>query len=286
MRRPTSEPGPSSTARRAVRLLLRTNIFVAFGVVALTWYSATFAGLQPGRSLLVAGAGTLFVYNLDHLRDDRRRTLSGAGRARLAPGLRWSLLGLAALALSTGFALAPLDVLLASLPSGALGLLYGAAWAGRRLKDLPGSKAWIVALAVTWAVAALPLAANGVSLTAIRPDLFLFLLTLTALNAHAFDLRDEEIDRASGAWTWAVKLGPDRARRHMLGAAAVFALLAEGWRRWPSSGLETNDGAEMTLTFACVLAALVATRKKLPREAYGLLFDGLLLVPAAWLLLS
>ncbi len=286
MRTPTPEPGASSPARRAVRLLLRTNLFVTAGVVALTWYSARVAGLQPGVEFLVAAAGTLFVYNVDHLRDDRRRVRDGVGRPRLAVGLRWGLLMAAAAGLATGFALAPGSVLFASLPSGALGLLYGAAVAGRRLKDLPGSKAWIVALAVTWAVAALPLAANGISLTTIRPQLFLFLLALTALNAHAFDLRDEEIDRASGAWTWAVKLGPDRARRHMIGAAIVFAVLAEAWRRWPPSGIEAGDGAEMTLTFACVLAALVGTRKTLSREAFGLLFDGLLLVPATCLLLS
>ena len=265
---------------------MRTNLFVTVGVVALTWYSARIAGLEPGIELLVAAAGTLLVYNVDHLRDDRRRIRDGAGRPRLALGMRWGLVVVAAAALATGFALAPAEVLFASLPSGALGLLYGAALAGRRLKDLPGSKAWIVALAVTWATASLPLAANGMSVTAIRPDLFMFLLALTALNAHAFDLRDEEIDRASGAWTWAVKLGPDRARRHMVGAAIVFALLAEGWRRWPGSDLQASDGTEMTLTFACVVAALVATRGALSREAFGLLFDGLLLVPAAYLLLS
>lgn len=245
------------------------------GVVALTWYCAVVLNQTPGWELLVTGAGTLLVYNLDHLRDDRRQIRAGRG-PRLAPALRWILLGAAALGLLAGFALAGLPVLVAALPSGIVGLLYGAPIGGRRLKDLPGSKAWLVATAVTWAVIALPLA--GEELGRAGPELWLFVLALTTLNAHAFDLRDVGVDRDNAAWTWAAWLGPERARRRLVAAAGIATLAAAGW------AVQAGDW-ERPVTLGAITAGLLGSQRW-SREAYGVWFDGLLLLPAAWRLLS
>lgn len=273
--------------RRAARLLLHTNLFVTAGVVGLTWYCARSEGSEPGWELVVAGAGTLLVYNLDHLRDDRRRARVGGAPPRLTTTARWSLLVVAVTALATGFVLAPPAVFLASLPSGALGLAYGAALAGRRLKDLPGAKAWIVALAVSWAVIALPAAAAGAGPADIAPELAVFVVALTTLNAHAFDLRDVPVDREMGAWTWAVRLGPDRARARMMAATVGLLAAATAWGFLaPGGASDSRVGGEVILSLVGVLGALAITRARPSREMFGMLFDGLLLVPAAWLLLS
>ena len=267
----------TSPIRRVTRLLLRSNLVVAGGVVALTAYCAGAMGVAAGIALAVTGAGTLLIYNLDHLRDDRRRLADG-GRPRLARGGRLALLTLATGGLVAGLALAPPAVFVASLPSGAAGLLYGAAFGGLRLKDVPGAKAWLVAAAVSWAVVTLPLSAAGQDLATAPWDLAAFVLALTALNAHAFDLRDVAVDSAAGGWTWAVVLGEERARTRMVGAAiglaAVFTVLAGSTGRWEQP--------------ACLLAtagALLISRGA-SRERFGLLFDGLLAAPLAWTWLS
>ena len=280
----TTDPEPHALALPALaRLILRSNLFVALGVVSLTAYAGWFAGYNPTLELLVVGTGTLLVYNLDHLRDDLRRTRTGAGRPRLNISLRWILVVLSAAGLAASFAQTPPVVFWTAVPSGALGLLYGAPIGGRRLKDIPGAKAWIVSIAVSWAVVAIPLAMRD-GVWVLRPDLFAFVVALTALNAHAFDLRDVEIDRASGAWTWASRLGPEAARARLI-AAAALATVGTGVWRIAERGSELSfigHGWEIPLTFAAVTAALVLTRRGVPRPAYGLLFDGLLFLPAVW----
>ncbi len=284
---PSPARSTAPAARRGARLLVRTNLFVTLGVVGLTWFCARSMGVVPGLELLVTGAGTLLVYNLDHLRDDHRRTRALMGRPLLGGWSRGTLLGAAAVLLGAGFVLGPPRMFLAALPSGALGLSYGAALAGRRLKDLPGAKAWIVAFAVTWAVLALPVARSAGRSAVVSPDLVIFVLALTALNAHAFDLRDVHNDEATGTWTWAVRLGPDLARRRMMGATAVLAVLAAIWQGLAHAGLATAQiGPESVLTLSLLLGALAATRFALSREVFSLLFDGLLLVPAVYLLLT
>ncbi len=267
-------PGPG---RRLIRIGLRTNLYVAFGVMSLGAWVARTEGLDLSISALaVLGCGTLLVYNLDHLRDDqaRRRRDPGA-RPRLDTCSRVLLLVLAALGLTAAFVLGAPALFLSALPAGLIGLAYGAGPAGRRLKDLPGAKAWLVATAVSQAVLLVPRAGTlplmSPSVTTASSATFLF--TLCALNAHCFDLRDLESDADAGVTTWATRRGAEGASQQLRRAAWIGAVVtsvasAAGVLSW---------GGPVTLVLAAL--SLRTLRLDANRDRFSLLVDGWLFVP-------
>lgn len=230
-----------------------------------------------GPALSTLFCGTLLIYNLDHLRDDRQRASADPeARPRLALPWRIAALTLATLGLVGSFAAGGLPLILTSLPAGIIGLFYGARFrpGGGRLKDLPGAKAWIVAVAVSQACLFLPLHSLGIVPGLRHGGVALFLLVLTAIDAHCFDLRDLEVDAGSGASTWATRLGGQRAQvrlRHLTAAAAIVAGLAAilGWLPWSAAA-----------TLAVSWITLRWVRPGAPRERFGSVVDGWLLLPA------
>ena len=267
-------PGP---VRRLIRTGLRTNLYVACGVMSLGAWVARTEGLDLSTtSLVVLGCGTLFIYNLDHLRDDQARMQRDPrARPRLSARARVLLLVLALLGLTAAFVLGPPPLLLSALPAGLIGLAYGAGDAGRRLKDLPGAKSWLVAAAVSQAVLLVPRAGTlshmAPSVATASSAALLFILC--ALNAHCFDLRDVETDAAAGATTWATRLGSEGASQQLHLAAWTGATVASvasiaGVLPW---------GGAATLVVAAL--SLRALRPNADSERFGLLVDGWLFVP-------
>jgi len=268
----------SSRLARGLRLALHSNLFVAVGVASLGWWVATTQGGSAKPSVLTTlFFGTLLIYNLDHLRDDRQRAaMDPHARPRLAGGRRLGILGIATVGLTVSLVYGGTSVLLMSLPAGLVGLFYGARFhsGGRRVKDLPGAKAWIVALAVSEAVLTLPLYAAEVPPKPHHVGAGVFLLTLTAINAHCFDLRDLAVDARSGAATWATRLGGGRAHsrlRLFTGCAAVgsVGLAMTGWLEWSAAA-----------TLLVAWTTLWWIRPGAPRERFGVVVDGWLLLPA------
>lgn len=250
---------------------------MAAGVTTLGAWAARATGVAvSGPTLAVLLCGTLVIYNLDHLRDDRRRARSQEGaRPRLGHGLRWTVLVLATVGLTVGFVLGGRPLLLAALPAGVVGLLYGAPLGPLRLKDLPGAKAWLVATAVTHACVLMPALAAGEPVAG-SASVAAFVLALTALDAHCFDVRDVDVDRAAGSETWATRLGEAAAHRRLVGlaglAAIVFAALTLGGRlTWV---------APATLALAAATLPLVGPGAR--RARFGVVVDGWLFLP--WLL--
>lgn len=258
-----------------MQLLLRTNVFVAGGVTALgAWASGQLAIAPSAPLLLVLLSGTLLIYNLDHLRDDRRKeVLSPGARPRLDARMRGWVLAGAGAGLAAGFALGGSRLLLASLPAGLVGLLYGASVFGGRLKDLPGAKSWLVATAVAHAVALMPPLATGAPLGRATLVVAAFAVTLCALNAHCFDLRDVDVDAAGGSTTWAVHLGAPAAHRRLVALAALAAVAFAGLT------IVERAPVEAPATLALAAVSLLLVRPGAPRERYGLVVDGWLYAP-------
>ena len=273
----STSPALSGPARRLIRTGLRTNLYVACGVMSLGAWVARTEGLELSTtSLAVLGCGTLFIYNLDHLRDDEaRKQRDPRARSRVAARARVLLLVLAALGLTAAFVLGPPTLFLAALPAGLIGLAYGAGAAGRRLKDLPGAKSWLVAAAVSQAALLVPKAGT---LSLMAPSVATassagLLFILCALNAHCFDLRDLEADADAGATTWATRLGAEGASQQLhlaawTGAAVASVASVVGVLPW---------GGPVTLVVAAL--SLRALRPDADSERFGLLVDGWLFVP-------
>ncbi len=273
----TGEPGsapPKARTAGAVSLILGSNLYVAVCVASLGWWVASTLGAVASAPVLLALlCGTLVIYNLDHLRDDDQRVAANpAARPRLDRALRRIVLGVGAAGLALAFFAGGASLVVAALPAGLVGLAYGARLGDWRLKDLPGAKAWIVAGAVTQACLWLPVAPRVPGLR--ETPVALFVLALTALNAHCFDLRDLDVDDAGGVRTWALRLGGRAAHRRLAGltaGASGLAGLAAWWGLLPVS-------APATLALACLTLALV--RPGAPRRRYGVVVDGWLLLPA------
>jgi 4-hydroxybenzoate polyprenyltransferase len=239
----------------ALGLVLPAGAAGAVSVVAL-------AG--TGRiSLPLAAAAFLLVYAsylIDHLADVDRFDEEHASKRSLTLGQRkrfFSALGAAALATAvtiTGIAGSPVaKLMLFSFPLAVI--LYGTPWFGmltrglfryRRLKDIPGFKAFYTAFfwGLLMIYADCFVAGNRPSLV---PFFFGYMFLSFFLNTVYCDFKDLERDRFEGVATLPLMLGVANTLRllHLVNAAAfvwLIAFAAAGWIPAWTTGLALVHG--------------------------------------------
>ncbi len=234
-----------------------SSVWVAAAAAALV--AATSRALEvpfDPRLAGLAAAGTLFVYNVDRLRDLEPDRLTAPVRSAFVERWRHALLGLAAAAAVAAVALTWLcgpRVFLVLVPTAAAGLLH------RRLKHLVWAKGGYIALAWTVVVVGLP----AVTAPAPQNTLQVSVIVLLAVyaNAIASNIRDAEAGAA--------RIGLQRAlqiSRLVAGASLLVAAVGPA----PVRPLLTVP--------LLTLGALVFFRAD---ERYGLVVvDGALLVGA------
>ncbi len=154
-----------------LELAIYPSIWTAAGVASLTYFVQETLGLpHDWRAVALIFATALLFYNLDRLLDSYIQPIPDpkAQSYVLHPSFKLLLL-VTALAVGILLYQAPAIVKLVSC-GGLLPLIYGMPllpWKKEqncrwyRLKDLPGSKAWIVAGIITYALVAVPLAYAG-----------------------------------------------------------------------------------------------------------------------------
>jgi hypothetical protein len=240
-----------------LELLAFSSLWVAATASALCAAAARALGAQPDAALLaIAAAGTLFVYNVDRLRDVARDRESSPRRTEFVERWRGALValaltgGLVALALALRAGPRAIAVL---APIAVLGLAH------RRLKHFAWWKPFYVSGAWTTVVVGLPAATSA----AVRDLLWVGAIVASAIlaNVIASNLRDREAPAA--------RFGARVPLRLARGAALTSCALA----------LAAPDGARSLAPIPiATLAALAAFR---PTELYGLLVvDGALLAGA------
>ncbi|MCH2170317.1 hypothetical protein MK489_06015 [Myxococcota bacterium] len=236
-----------------------TSIWAAAAAGLLCMAASVSMGLGPScLAASLASAGTLVIYNLDHLRDlerDRSTTPTRSAfirKHRSGVYVVTLMAGLAALVLVS---LAGPRVFVWLIPAGILGVLH------RRLKRLPYAKPVYVTMAWVSVVAGLPLSMGAGSVHTLWVVLVLSLSILA--NVIASNVRDKEtaaavtprmalgFARGVAACGFAVALfAPDLVRP--LGAvplATLLSLFRTELSEW--YGLVVVDGA-------LVVGALVA----------------------------
>ena len=195
--------------RRAVQL----DLVAALAVASLVaWVGFDLPTTVRAVVSLFAGAGTLVIYALDHLRD------AGPDSPLARPRRRLVLGGIAVQA--SCLIVLPAWTAAACVIPGLAGLGHSAL-----KRRLPAAKSWGVALAVALAAATLPMAASGAPPWPPDPKMFAFLALFVGVNAHAMDIVDLETDRANGVRTLAVTRGREEVRTLFLGAVVAGAIL-------------------------------------------------------------
>ena len=202
---------------RFVQLIIYPSIWVAAAIASLGVFTQEILQLgHDWRAIALIFFTALIPYNLDRIFDSYVQKIPDT-KAQLffrQPCI-WVLLLTAIIVTGALLYSAPLRVRYVSLV-GIIPLLYGtplfpwknkSQWQWYRLKDLPGSKAWIVGGVLTYAVIALPMAYAGANydLVAALTTLFMFVFIVT--NSHVFDIRDVKSDREKGVVTLPIMAG-------------------------------------------------------------------------------
>ena len=269
-----------------LKILIYPSLWVSAGVASLTYFTQETLGLNHDwQPLIFIFFAALIPYNLDRIFDSYVQTIPDA-QAQSYFRHRGILLlpVIAAVGLAILLYNAPPAVRLVSC-GGIAPLIYGLPLLplGRgknrrwyRLKDIPGTKAWIVALIVTYAIVAVPLAYAGVT-----PDLpafltALFLLVLTGTNSHLFDLRDVNSDRQKGVLTLSLMIGIRGTR--ILWTCLNLSLLIFLSKFW-LAGLTIPLPQVVVPVILINLAFIWLLNPDTPRNVYSIALDGCLFLP-------
>lgn len=269
-----------------LKILIYPSLWVSLAVASLAYFSQETLGLDHDwRPLVLIFAAAMLPYNLDRIFDSYVQTIPDPQAQSYFRHRVIFLLPLAA-AMTVAIFLyyAPPAVRLVSC-GGIAPLIYGLPllplgegknrrW--YRLKDIPATKAWIVAGIVTYAVVAVPLAYAGVPpdqetlLTAI------FLLVLTGTNSHLFDVRDINSDLQKGVLTMPLMVGIG-GTRIIWTCLNLFLLIFLSWF-W-IAGL-TIPSPQVVIPVTVINLALIwLLNPDTPRNFYNIGLDGCLFLP-------
>lgn len=275
-----------SLTRGFLEILIYPSIWTAAGVASLAYFVQETLGLpRDWRAVALIFATALLFYNLDRLLDSYIQPIPDpkAQSYVLNPGFRFLLL-VTALAVGILFYEAPVNVKLVSC-AGLLPLIYGMPllpwkqeqnWRWYRLKDIPGSKAWIVAGIVTYALVAVPLAYAIVAFNQSAVLITIFLLIFTGTNSHLFDVRDLKSDQEKGVRTLPLIVGV-RGNRLIWTSLNLSFLVLLGWF-WVS-GANIPALEVILLVLIVDLVFIWFLSPETPRNTYNVALDGCLFLP-------
>ncbi|EAZ93163.1 UbiA family prenyltransferase [Crocosphaera chwakensis] len=267
-----------------LEILIYSNIWVASAIASLCFSFQLLMELPlDWRSPLFCFGAALIPYHLDRVVDVYVQQIPDPNVQSYfkKPGfLVWFLIALGLSIIFTLLWFAPTAVRYVSL-LGIFPLIYGVPLFPRsnqwyRLKDIPGSKAWIVGAIITYAVVSLPCAyANYCpqGITFILSTLFLFIFIVT--NSHSFDLRDIESDQEQGVITLPLMMGIDRMKI-LLSILNVSVLALWVWA-WSSSLIPFKP--EVIISILITLCYLSILKPSTSRPIYSIFIDGCLFIP-------
>jgi len=278
---------------RALTLLIYPSIWVALALASLTAFSQAMMGLESDwRPILFVFWVALIPYNLDRLFDTYFQKSSDE-KAQAYFRSNFGLLLLLGMAIAGVVILlwfAPIAVRYVSL-AGVLPLVYGAPifpiwrrhqWQWYRLKDIPGSKAWIVCGIITYAAIALPLAYAEASFDHRAALTTCFIVAFEGANANLFDIRDLDSDAKKGVLTLPRLVGVQGSRFLL----TIMNLLMLGIILGYGGNVMLPFYPEIVSATLLTLLLIWIVDEETPRLFYDLIIDGLLFVPAMIYLLA
>jgi 4-hydroxy-3-methylbut-2-enyl diphosphate reductase len=203
--------------------LLLTNIYVSLGAGCLTYASAKLLGFsQFFPYVLISMLYVQSMHTLNHLTGNNSDQYNDPERAKFYQKYKLTLAvlalasGGAGLVIAYGLGLFPLSLLLVM---SLLGLSYNLrfvpkALAGiryRRIRDIPGSKTILIAMAWGIVTAVLPSLSLTGTVSWITGLIFLWTVGIVFVRTTFFDILDMQGDRIVGKDTLAILLGEKRS---------------------------------------------------------------------------
>ena len=274
---------------RFLQLIIYPSVWVAAAIASLGMYTQEI--LEYERNLLPIAlifVTALIPYNLDRIFDSYVQKIPD-DKAQLffrQPYI-WLLLLGAIVTTIVLIIIAPVRVRYATI-AGIVPLLYGTPifpwrhnsssqvrWRWYRLKDIPGSKAWIVGSILTYAAIALPMAYEAASFGLIDSWLTLFMFVFIVTNSHIFDIRDIESDRDKGVVTLPTIAGVKGTKVILTVMNVSVMLIAIGL--WTNSVVSYHP--EMILALVANLIYIWRVNTNTPRWIYNILIEACLFIP-------
>lgn len=287
--------GVVNTLYGAMQTLLLTNVYVAVGAGCLCFACTRLLGVTPAVApVAVAMLYVLSMHLLNHLTGAAEDEYNDPERARfyerhrlllsvmaIAAGglgiLSASAMGAAAFAILLVMSLLGLSYNLYLLPH-RLGFKI------RRIKDIPGSKTFLIAVAWGVVAALLPGITGKGSLTVAIGVVFVWATALVFARTAFFDLLDVQGDRIMGKETLPILLGNRKTVVLQKGVlVGCMILVAAG----SAIGLVSGLGFFLTLCPAAMLILVNAYEKgrMLPSMRVEFLMESLLLLSGVLTLL-
>jgi len=235
-----------SLAYKLTWLVLATNLYVSLGGGLLTYASTVLLGIEPRLVLSIIAFGYLFsMHNLNRFGEHTSKKFNDPVRAGFCHRYRWPLLVLAAASLTGSLVLAYFqgtNPFMLLLGISILGLLYrvrfipssiAAVIGVRRIKEIPGSKTLLIALAWAFVTVLIPVLVQGRIHVAspVVLSVFVFIMLLVFVRNALFDIFDVQGDRIVGKETLPVYIGEKKTMRllRIIMAVMSVALLVAPW---------------------------------------------------------
>ncbi len=234
---------------RGIRFLIRSNLYLAFGIACFSYAASRLQGGEPRLAFLLVASGYVFSMHLiNHYTDPSPANFNEPYRVSFYRQHRSALLSLALLSLVLTISL---SIYLGSLPFILLAFLslMGAVYRlkiippswpilpYRRLVEIPGSKDIFLALAWTLVIVALQGLSKGNKLSPSLGVAFAFTFILSLVRSTLFSLKDIQGDRIVGRETLPIILGKKKTKLFLVTILALLSLLLPfSWMRgWTSS---------------------------------------------------
>jgi 4-hydroxy-3-methylbut-2-enyl diphosphate reductase len=207
------------------RVLLLTNIYVSLGAGCLTYAMAKLQGFsQFFPYVLISLLYVQSMHTLNHLTGNKSDQYNDPDRAKFYQKYKLPLTILALAAGGTGLVIAytlGLFPLLLLLIMSLLGLSYNLRFVPqmfvgvrhRRIRDIPGSKTLLIAMAWGIVTAVLPPLSLTGKASWVTGLIFLWTAAIVFVRTAFFDILDMQGDRIVGKETFAIMLGEKRTMR-------------------------------------------------------------------------
>jgi 4-hydroxybenzoate polyprenyltransferase len=284
------------TYRYFLLLLIFPNLWVAAGIASLVLFVEGMLDLQVSwHACLLVFSLALVAYNLDRIIDTYVQSIPDPDtHSFFRKPFPFLIVGLAGLIAGALLVNAPQYVHYVSI-AGVIPLLYGVPlfplyidermrWF--RVKDIPGSKAWIVASVITYAVIAVPVAYAGANLNQSVWGITLFVFVFLSTNAHLFDVRDIASDKQKGVLTMPIILGLTSTRIVLSLLNLIMLAVLASWNHF--FGVTAIPSEIFLPTILFDLCAIWLITVNVPRNIYTIGLDGSLFLPVLlmWMLVG